>query len=162
MEYRCLLGLKVQFSKTRPGRAPGAPTAHPAPSPETAGRATPSTAPSRPVLVWPARRPRSPRPSAGHRRLRPCMRRHPRHRGDHTWATDFFIDELVARIAPAIRLSLAARSPSPPRRCAHRWCPKISENPARRDNRSLLADISQRVDVNCSACSALPIGAGAR
>jgi hypothetical protein len=51
VEYRCLLGLKVQFSKTRPGRAPGAPTAHPAPSPETAGRAAPSTAPSRPVLV---------------------------------------------------------------------------------------------------------------
>jgi hypothetical protein len=33
-------------------------------------------------------------------------------------------------------LSLAARSPSPPRRCAHRLCPKISENPARRDNRA--------------------------
>jgi hypothetical protein len=30
-------------------RTPGAPTAHPAPSPETAGRAAPSTAPSRPV-----------------------------------------------------------------------------------------------------------------
>ena len=59
---------------------------------------------------WPTRRrrwcmrhrpspmPRPLPPSAGHRRLRPCMRRHPRHRGDHTRVTDFFIyiRELVA------------------------------------------------------------------
>jgi len=56
---------------------------------------------------WPTRRrrwcmrhrpspmPRPLPPSAGHRRLRPCMRRHPRHRGDHTRVTDFFIDLLI-------------------------------------------------------------------
>ena len=89
---------------------------------------------------WPTRRrrwcmrhrpspmPRPLPPSAGHRRLRPCMRRHPRHRGDHTRVTDFFIDfidirELVARIAPAIRAqpcrpiaftAASVRSPSVP------------------------------------------------
>jgi hypothetical protein len=76
---------------------------------------------------WPTRRrwcarhrplpmPRPLPPSAGHT----CMRRHPRHRGDHTRVTDFLIDfidirELVARIAPAIRAQ-----PLPPDRLHRR------------------------------------------
>jgi hypothetical protein len=45
-------------------RTPGAPTAHPAPSPETAGRAAPSTAPSRPVPPPVVHAPQAPAPHA--------------------------------------------------------------------------------------------------
>ena len=45
-------------------RTPGAPTAHPAPSPETAGRAAPSTAPSRPVPPAVVHAPQAPAPHA--------------------------------------------------------------------------------------------------
>src|ERR1700732_975690 len=74
---------------------PSPPAVH-APPPSTVGRAPPPHA-----AIAPPPRPVAPGP----RRPRPCMRRHPRHRGDHTRVTDFFIDirERVARIAPAIR-----------------------------------------------------------